>query len=178
MNVIVITALSWLALAATAAAQSAPSVKAASPNASQLSQIRSLAHQLQGQTEKLSDLMSQYFSLVEQRPRAQGGTADVKKGNDEQVARWDTAVERLLRRVDTARAAVVETMQRLEQLTTGQLPTTVAKDVTRARNEAVAQRTAAEQALASNKPVLARATKPAKPAPAAEDTSLSFSGDL
>lgn len=186
MRVIVITMLSWLAVAATAAAQSTPNTKAASPGAprsattarkaepaappsqAQLADIRALAHELQARTEKLSDLMEQYLSLVGRRPQA----------NDAQLASWDAALERLLRRVDGARAAVVETMQRLEQLPTGQLPTALAKDVVRTRNEAVTQRTAAEEALVSNKPVLARAAQPAKPAPAAEDTSLSFAGDL
>jgi uncharacterized protein YukE len=180
MKVIVIGVLSWLALVATVAAQGAPSGKAASPNAAQgsgaaspaqLSEIRSLAHQLQAHTEKLDDLMTQYSSLVGQRPQAQGGSADAKRAHDEQLARWDTALERLLRRIDGARAAVAESMQHLERLATGKLPTGLAKDVARARNEAVAQRTAAEQVLVKNKATLARASKPTKQSPATESTS-------
>jgi len=182
MNVVAITVLSWLALVATAAAQGAPRGKATSPGSSlqasgaasqgQLSEIRSLAHELQARTEKLGDLMTQYSSLVGQRPQAQGGSPEAKKAHDDQLARWDTAVERLLRRIDGARAAVVETTQRLDQLATGKLPTALAKDVVLARNEAAAQRTAAEQALAKNKPSAARSSQQAKQKPPTEDTSL------
>jgi hypothetical protein len=78
-----------------------------------------------------------------------------------------------MRRVDAARAQVVETKQRLDQAATGQLPTGLAKDVANARNEADAQRTAAEQALAKNKPAKqpkqAKQAPPEKPAPPIPD---------
>jgi len=167
MNVPAITMLIWFGLAATAAAQGTPSGKAASsgaPSKTQLSEVRTLVHELQGRTEKLRDLMEQYRSLAEQRPQEK-----------EQQAKWDAAVERLMRRVDVARAAVVETTQQLDKSVTGQLPTALAKDVASAKNEADAQRTAAEQALAKNKP--ARTPKPAKTA-AAEKPAPPIPDDL
>jgi uncharacterized protein YukE len=181
MNVPAITMLIWFGLAATAAAQGTPSGKAASPGASskaQLSEIRSLVHDLQARTEKLRDLMTQYRSLVEQRPQAEGGSPDAKKAHEKQLAKWDTALERLMRRLDGARTAVVETTQRLDQLATGPLPTSLAKDVASARNEAEAQRTGAEQALAKNKSASARASKRAKQPPATEKTAPPIPDDL
>ena len=170
------TALIWFAVAATVAAQSTPSSKAA-PSKTQMSEIRSLVHELEGRTEKLRDLMTQYRSLVEQRPQGQGGSPEAKKAQDEQLAKWNTALERLLRRIDEARAAVVETTQRLEQAATGTLPTGLGKDVANARNEAGAQRTAAEQALAKSKPAKGRASKDAKP-PATEKPAPPIPDDL
>ena len=188
MNVIVISALTWLALAVPVAAQGAPSRKpataaastqpTAAPSQAQLSELRALAHELQARTEKLGDLLEQYSSLARQRPQAQAGNAGAKKAHDDQLAKWDAAVERLLRRVDGAHAAVVETLQRLDQLPNARLPTSLAKDVVRARNDAVTQRTAAEQVLAKNKAVLARPPKPAKSAPPPEDLGPSLPDDL
>jgi hypothetical protein len=169
MNVPAIVILIWFGLATTAAAQGAPSSKAASPGASsktQLSEIRTLVHELQGHTEKLSDLMTQYRSLVGQRPQAEGGSPDAKQAYEDQLAKWSAAVERLLRRVDEARVAVAESKQRLDQAATGQLPTALAKDVANARNDAEAQRTAAEEAVAKNKTAPSRTSKHAKQAPA------------
>ena len=171
MNAFAITVVIWCALAATAAAQGTSSGKAASPGAAPqapLSEIRSIVHELQARTEKLSDLMTQVRSIVEQRPQPQGGSPEAKQAHEEQLAKWSAALERLLRRVDATRAEVVETKQHLDQLATGQLPTALAKEVANARNEAEAQRAAAEQALAKNKPAPARASKHAKQAPATE----------
>src|SRR5262245_40043885 len=98
MKVSAITTLIWLGLAAAAAAQGTPSGKAASPGASskgQLSEIRSLVHELQARTEKLGDLMMEYRSLVEQRPQAEGGSPEAKKAHEAQLAKWSTALERL-----------------------------------------------------------------------------------
>jgi len=168
------TILIWLAVSATALAQSAQgasSDKATDPGASskgQLSEIRTLVHELQGRNEKLSDLMDQYRSLVEQRPQGRG----------EQLDKWNAALERLLRRVDDARAAVVETVQRLDQAGTEHLPTALGKDVAKARNEAGAQRTAAEQALAKSKPAKASASKQAKKKPATEKPAPPIPDDL
>ncbi len=161
MNVPAMGLLIWFGLAATGAAQGTPSSKVASSGTlskDQLSQVRSAVHELQGRSEKLRDLMAQYRSLVEQRPQG--------KASEEQITKWNAALERLLRRVDTARAAVVEGTQRLDQSATGKLPTGLAKDVATTRNEAEAQRTAAEQALVKSKP--ARTSKPVKQAPATE----------
>ncbi|HMJ13969.1 MAG TPA: hypothetical protein VK524_21275, partial [Polyangiaceae bacterium] len=77
----------------------------------------------------------------------------------------NSALERLLHRIDDARAAVVETKQKLDQSANEQLPTALAKDAANARNEAEAQRAAAEQALAKSKPAK---QKPAKQKPASE----------
>lgn len=168
MNVSAITTLIWFGLVATAVAQGTPSGKASSgaPSKAQLSEVRSLVHDLQARTEKLRDLMAQYRSLVEQRPQGDSG---------DQAAKWNTALERLLRRIDAARGAVVETKQRLDQSATGQLPTALAKDVANTRNEAEAQRAAAEQVLAKNKGASSRPSKraaqapPEKPAPPIPD---------
>jgi len=177
MKVSAITMLIWFGLATAAAAQGRPS-GGASPGTSskaQLSEVRSVVHELEARTEKLRDLMAQYRSLVEQRPQPEGGSPEAKKAHEAQLAKWNTALERLLRRIDAARAAVVETTQSLDQLGTGQLPTALAKDVASARNEAGAQRTAAEQALAKSKP--ARPAKPAKQAEA-EKTAPPIPDDL
>jgi hypothetical protein len=165
MKISAITMLIWIAVgASTAAAEGTQSGKAASPGGTsktELSEIRSLVHELQGRTEKLSDLMTQYRSHLEQRPQG-----------EEQLAKWEAALDRLYKRMDAARAAVVETMQRLEHVAIDQLPTSLAKDLANARNEAGAQRTAAEQALAKNKPsrkakqAKAPPEKPAPPLPA------------
>jgi hypothetical protein len=155
MNVRAIITLVWFGLAATAAAQGTASK-------SQLSEVRSITNELEGHTGKLRDLMEQYRSLVEERPRSGGGSPEEKKAHDAQLAKWDAALDRLMRRVDLARAQVVEAKQRLDQAATGQLPTALAKDVANARNEAEAQRAAAEQALAKNKP--SKTPKQAKPA--------------
>jgi hypothetical protein len=168
MNVPALTMSIWLGFATVAAAQGTPSGKPASPSASktQLSEVRSLVHDLQGRTEKLRDLMTQYRSLVEQRPQSEGGSPEAKKAQDEQLAKWSGALERLLRRVDTARAAVAETLERLGQAATGTLPTALGKDVANARNEAEAQRAGAEQALVKSKPTLAKGKRtPQAPAP-------------
>lgn len=181
MNVPSITMLICIGLAATAAAQHAPSGEAKSPGASSkasLSEIRALAHELQGRTEKLSDLMEQYRSLMEQRPQAQGGSPEAKKASDEQLAKWNAALERLLRRLEAAHASVVETMQALERSATGQLPTALAKDVANARNEAGAQRTAAEQALAKSKAAPVRSSKRAAQKPAPEQARPPIPDDL
>jgi hypothetical protein len=158
MNIPAISIVIWFGLVAAAAAQGAPSSKAASSgegSKAQLSEVRSLVHELQAQTEKLRDLMTQYRSLVEQRPQGQG----------EQIEKWNSALERLLRRLDTAHAAVADATQRLDQSAKGQLPTGLAKEVASAHNDAEAERTAAEQVLAKNKPAQGR-TKEAKQKPA------------
>jgi uncharacterized protein YukE len=179
MNVPAITMLIWFGVAASAAAQGAPSGKAAGGSSKvQLSEVRTLVHELEARTEKLRDLMSQYRSLVEQRPEAQGGSPEAKQAHEAQLAKWNTALDRLLRRVDEARAAVVEMTQRLDQSATGQLPTALAKDVASARNEAGAQRTAAEQALAKSKPRTANASKRGKQTPATEKPAPPIPDDL
>jgi hypothetical protein len=167
MKTAAIIGLIWVALAAPAAGQDTPSGKPASPGASSKpAQIRSLVHELQGRTDKLADLMQQYRSHIEQRPQ----------GNDEQLAKWDAALERLLGRIQVAHAAVVEAKQNLEQAATGTLSTSLAKDVAKARNEAEAERVNAEQALAKNKSK-GKGGKQAKPKPA-EKTPPPLPDDL
>jgi hypothetical protein len=142
-----------LALTGSAAAEGASNSKSA-PGASskgELAEIRSLVHELTGHTEKLRDLLDQYASLVEQKPA--GGA---------QLEKWEAALDRLLKRVEAQHKLVVDAKQRLEQKATGELPTGLAKDVARARNEADAERANAETALAKNKSKGAK--KPAKPA--------------
>lgn len=159
-------------LAAMAAAQGTESGKAASRGASSnpsLSEVRSLLHELQARNEKLHELMQQYRSHLEQRPQS---------GNAEGLAKWNAALERLIRRIDQARAAVVETEQRLDPSATGSLPTGLAKEIASAHNEAEAERTAAEHALAKNKPAPARTSKQPKQAPAPAKPSPPIPDDL
>lgn len=166
MNAPAIALLICVGLAAVfaspSAAQGTPSASASSKP--QLSEIRSLVHKLQGHTDKLSELMTQYRSLVEQRPQPEGGGAEAKKAHEDQLAKWSAALDRLLLRIDEARTPVVDVKQRLDQLATGQLPTTLAKDVANAKNESEAQRTEADQALAKRKQA-ARANTPTKNTP-------------
>lgn len=169
MKISAITGLIWLALAATGAAQSKSIDNTASPSGSSkasLAEVRANVHELEGRTENLRELLSQHRSLVERRPQS-----------EEQLAKWSSALERLLVRIDSARAAVVETIQRLDKSIKGELPTGLAKDVARARNDAEPERAMAEQVLAK-KPASARKSKPAKPAaekappPSNEDLDL------
>jgi DNA repair exonuclease SbcCD ATPase subunit len=170
MNVRAITMLIWLGLAATAAAQGAANSKQSSqstPSQAQLSEIRSVVNELQARTEKLHELIGQYRSMVEERPQSQ-----------EAQAKWNTALDRLMRRIDSARAAVVETEQRLDPMAKRPLPTSLAKDVADAHNDAEAQRTAAEQALSKNKPATAQKSKPAKQTPANQPPRLELPDDI
>src|SRR5689334_25357341 len=99
MNIRTITMLVWIGLAAPVAAQGAHSSKSMSPGGSSktsLSEIRSIVHELQGRTEKLRDLNKEYRSLVEQRPQS----------NEAQAEKWNAALERLLKRMEGAHAAV------------------------------------------------------------------------
>ena len=167
MKIPAITVLIWFALATAAGAQGAPSSKSVSSGSSSkasLPQIRSLVHDLQGRNEKLRDLNDQYRSLVEQKPQ----------GDEAQLAKWNAALERLLKRIDEARAAVVETKQQLDQSAGETLPTALAKDVANARNEAEAQRAQAEQALKS-KPAK---QKPSKQKPVVEKPTPPIPDDL
>jgi hypothetical protein len=176
-----ITLLIWIAVGATAAAEGTPSGKAASPGASSnspLSEIRSIVHDLQGLTSKLADLMEQYRSLIEQRPQSEGGSPEAKKADEARLAKWNAAVERLVLRIETAHAAVVEATQRLQQAAKGELPTSLAKDVATARNEAAAERASAEQALAKAKTTQARKSKQPKPAPSTEKPPPPLPDDL
>ena len=65
---------------------------------------------------------------------------------------------------------MVETTQQLNQAVTGQLPTGLAKDVANARNDADAQRAAAEEALVKSKSA-ARTSKRGAQKPASEPAS-------
>ncbi|MFI5308983.1 MAG: hypothetical protein ACHQ53_16615, partial [Polyangiales bacterium] len=139
--------------------------------------VRSLLHELQARNEKLQELMTQHRSLLEERPRPEGGSPEAKQAHAQQLAKWNAALERLLHRVDEALARVVETEQRLDPSATGPLPVGLAKEVASAHNEAEAQRAAAEHAL-KNKPAPARSAKPAKQAPANARPDPSIPDDL
>jgi hypothetical protein len=169
MNVPALIVLIWFGLVATASAQGTPT--------SQLSAIRSVVSELEGRTDKLHELNAQYRSLVEQRPQPEDGSPEAKKAQEAQLAKWNAALDRLLRRIDQARTDVVATTQRLDQLTTGPLPTSLAKDVANARNEAGAERSAAEQALKS-KPAPGRTPKPVKQSTATEKAPPPIPDDL
>jgi len=169
MNVRAITLLSCLAWATTAVAEA--------PKA-QLSEIRAQVHELEGATSKLGDLMTQYRSLVEQRPQKQGGSPEANKAYEEQLAKWTRAVDRLMRRIDKAHATLVEKSKNLDGPSKTNLPTNLAKDVANAHNEAEAERVAAEQAL-KNKPAQAHAAKrEKKKAPSAKESEPPPLGDI
>ena len=179
MNIPAIVLLICLGLAATAAAQPTSSGGAAGPGGApkgQLSEVRALVQELQARTEKLSELMELYRALIEKRPQSEGGSPEQKQADEERLAKWTSALERLLARVQEAHANVVEGKQALEKAATGQLPTGIAKDVANARNQADAQRADAEQALAK-KPKPARVSKK-KQAPANEKTPPPIPDDL
>jgi len=157
MKISAIAGLLWLALAATAFGQAKSSSNPAGPVQSKasLAEVREIVHELEGRTERLRELLSNHRSIVENRPES-----------EEQQVKWESALERSLVRVESARAALVETTERLDKAITGELPTGLAKDVARVRNEAEPQRAMAEQVLAK-KPA-PRKAKPAKPAKATE----------
>lgn len=169
MKVSAITGLIWLALVATAFGQTKstgnePSSGVQSKSA--LAEVRTIVHELEGRTEKLRELLANHRSLVEQRPESQ-----------EQLEKWDAALERLLVRIESAHAALLETTQRLDKTITGELPTGLAKDVAKARNEAEPERAMAEQVLAAKrKSAAAKKTKPAKQAPSEKTPSSSDDG--
>lgn len=163
MRVSAITGLIWLLLAATAMGQAKSSSDApghGAPSKTSLSEIRSIVHELEGNTEKLRELLSNHRSLVEQQPQS-----------EEQQAKWEAALERLMVRIESARATLVETLQRLDKSITGELPTGLAKDVAKARNEADPERAMAEQVLAKRKPAAARKAKPSKSEKPAEPSN-------
>lgn len=158
MKVSGVIGLIWLALAATASGQakSSGNPQGAAQSKASLAEVREIVHELEGRTENLRELLSNHRSIVENRPES-----------EEQQVKWEAALARSLVRLESARAAVVETTQRLDKAITGELPTGLAKDVARVRNEAEPQRAMAEQALAK-KPPPARKAKPSKPAKATE----------
>lgn len=178
MKVSAITGLIWLALATAAMAQAKSSSDTASPGApskSSLAEVRAIVHDLEGHTEKLQELLANHRSLVDQRPQSKGGSPEAKKSYEEQLGKWEAALDRLLTRIDSAHAAVVETTLRLDKSIKGELPTGLAKDVARVRNDAAPERAMAEQVLAKRKPPSARKSKPASDKPAApsnEDLDL------
>jgi ribosome-binding protein aMBF1 (putative translation factor) len=172
MKIPAITLLMCIGLSASAAAEGARQGKSESSQSAskeQLAEIRSVLRELVRVTGKLTDLMGQYRSLIEQRPAA-------KKGSDEQLAKWNEALDRLVRRIDAARTPVVDTMKQLDQLASVTLPTSLGKDVANAHNEADAVRAAADQVLANHKPKPAPA-KTAKKTPDADETEPPL-GDL
>lgn len=167
MRVSAITGLIWLVLAATAVGQTKSSGNATSPGGGAqskavLAEVRSIVHELEGHTEKLRELLADHRSLVERRPESGGGSPEAKKAQEEQLAKWEAALERQLVRIESGHAALVETTQRLDKAITGELPTGLAKDVAKARNEAEPERLMAEQALAKRKSSPARKAKPGK----------------
>lgn len=170
MKISAIVGLVWLVLAATAAGQSksvgsSPSSGIASK--ASLAEVRAIVHELEGRTDKLRELLSQHRAHVERRPQS-----------EEQLAKWDAALERLLVRIDSARADVVETTQRLDKSITGELPTGLAKDVARVRNDAEPERATAEQVLAKSKPASARKAKQTKQPAAAQKPASPSNEDL
>jgi hypothetical protein len=168
MKISAITGLIWLVLAATAVGQSKSSGNATSPGAqskSVLAEVRAIVRELEGRTEKLRELLANHRSLVEQRPES-----------GEQLAKWEAALARLVITIENGHAALIETTQRLDKSISGELPTGLAKDVAKARNEAEPERLMAEQVLAKRK--AASKSKPAKQAnekpaaPSNEDVDL------
>lgn len=179
MKLSAITGVLWLVVATSAFAQSKSTSDApasSAPSKASLSEVRATVHELEGQTDKLRELLENHRELVAQRPQPQGSGAEGKKWYDEQLAKWETALDRLLTRIESAHALVAATLQRLDKSTQAGLPTALAKDVARVRNEADPERATAEQVLAQRKPA-ARKAKPAaandeRPQPSNEDIDL------
>ena len=181
MKLRAITVLTCLLLAATAVAQGASKDKASSSapaTKAQLSEVRSIVSELEKAGSKLSGLITDYRSMMEQRPQSRGASADAKKAQDDQLARWEAAVERLLNSLEKTHLAVVETTKRLDQATHATLPTSLAKDVATARNAADAARVAAEQVLSKRKPKKASARRTDKSAPKADPADAHLLDDL
>src|SRR5690349_2149542 len=110
MKVSAIT-LVGLLLAAPAVAQTKSSSNATSssaPSKASLSEVRAIVHELEGHTEKLRELLSNHRSLVERRPEMQGSGPEAKKSYDEQLAKWESALDRQLDRIQSAHAALIE----------------------------------------------------------------------
>jgi hypothetical protein len=145
-------ALLWVVFATGVAAQpSGPG--GASKSKSELAAIRDLVSELQAATETLADYNAQHREAVARKPRS---------GSQEEHDAWTESFERLLRRMEGARAKVADAEQRANGIKLEGLPLALAKDLAKAKTQASAERANAEQALAS-KPK--KSGKPAKPAP-------------
>ena len=171
MRIPAITLLICLGLTAAAAAQGTPNSKAAGGGSkAQLSEIRSLVHELERTSSKLDVLIADYRSLMDKRPRAQGSSPDAKAAQKKQFKRWDSAVERLLRSIQKTHAAIVETTKRLKPTNDKKLPTSLGKELADARNTADAAQAAGKQVLSKRKPKKRSPKRPKKadPGPAPE----------
>lgn len=169
MKVTAITLVICLGIAGTAAAEGShgsKSTSSAAPSKADLAQIRTVVHELERSTGKLIDLMSQYRSMIEQRPQAK-----------KQLEKWNKALDRLVRRIAKTRDSVAETMGRMDEMAKGKLPTALAKDVANAHNQADAERAGADQVLAKHKPKPEHRSKRAKKAPP-EDNGPPPLGDI
>ena len=153
MTVRALTGLLIWALATTAAAQESAggSVPPGPPSKSEQSAIRSLVSELQKDTEVLRDYNDQHREAMARRPHEHA-----------ELAVWTESMDRLLRRMDAARAKLVETEQHLSSANIERLPFALGKDVANARREASDERTNAEHALAMKKPDKKGGAKPAK----------------
>lgn len=175
MRLAALVGLMCWGLATTAAAQGSVSAKASGGQAAnsssrtkaELAAIRELVQELQARTETVRDYLAQLRSLVEQRPRDADNGSDAAK--QPQLAAWNTSLERLLRRIDAARAKLADTEQRLAAMNTDRLPAALTANVETARQEAATERTSAEQALAASKPPPGHTAKSAKQAPPPTD---------
>ena len=145
MRIPAITLSICLGLAATAAAQGAPKGKAASSaraSKAQVKEIRSIVHELERLSSKLSVQLDDFRSMSQQRP---------PKAQKQQLGRWQAAFDRLLRSLQKTHAALGETTKRLNQAATVKLPTSLDKEVADARNAADPVRLAAKPVLAKHK---------------------------
>jgi len=172
MRILPITLSFCLGLAATAAAEGAPKGKATSSakaTRAQVKEIRSIVHELERQSSKLSVLLDDFRTLSAKRPR---------KAQKEQLARWDAAFNRLLRSMQKTQTALVETGKRLDQAATVKLPTTLHKEVADARNAAEPVRLAVKPLLAKNKSRLKKKPKRAKNPSSDSDADAHLLDDL
>ena len=161
MRVAAITLSLCLGLAGTAAADDGPKGKNENADGaakSRMAEVRSIVRDLERSTSTLTVLLKDVRGHLEERP---------PKAQQQQLERWEGAFDQLLRSLQKAHAAVVETTKRLNEGATAQLPTSLAKEVANARNEAEPMRAAAEQVLKQHKPKPQKTSKRATKAPEA-----------
>jgi hypothetical protein len=170
MKRLTLIALTWCALAATAAAQS--STTDSSPKAA-LSTVRSNLQELQKQIEVVRVFLAQFRSLVEAKPNEHGGGDEAKQAYEQALTAWSLRLERLLRRLDSARASLADSEQKLEASLGVKLPASLAADVETARQQAAAERESADEAKVASKPEPEK--KPGKAGKAAKSPTVANS---
>lgn len=153
-----------LGLSAPAFAQSAAKGKTTSSaraSKAQVEEIRSIVHELERLSSKLDVLLKDAHSISAQRP---------PKSQKKQLARWDSAFNRVLRSMQKTHTALIEATKRLDQATGVKMPTSLDKEVANARLGADPLLVAGKQVLTKNRARLEKKARSAKKKPAAAET--------